>query len=492
MPRCRHVAPVLLAALLAACGTTVPAAQQQLGGSSGLGTSGDLTATTSGGTATGGTTGTALGGSTGGSASSLGTGTGSTAVPGTATGAAPSTSSGSAPVAGVTDKTPVRVGFELIRGGNAAISAAFGTPVNFGDGKLEVTAIVDDINAHGGLNGRKILPFFASWDVASKDAGREATCRSLAEDSKVTFMITVINLAQPFISCAAKHGIPVINSSLGAGDLTIYQQYGSFLFSPGMMNLDRELRLVLETAHSARRISPSTKVGVIVDSVEDPQYQRVYKRTVDPLLTRYGVPHESFAVQQQSDVSAAVLRFSTDGVKVVFWVAPSGVIEILFMQTAEQQRYRPDYGMGDSSSTWFVGSTAPPEQVKHIFGVGSLPLANIDSRQYPTTPREKACLDLIRKKGENNGERHSSITATVYCEAIYAFQAVAERVSGRLTPASFRSAYAGVGTGYAPVTTFRTDFANGRHDNASAYRLMAYRDSCTCVTYTSGVLPLPA
>jgi hypothetical protein len=188
---------VLLAALLAACGTTVPAAQQQLGGSSGLGTSGDLTATTSGGTATGGTTGTALGGSTGGSASSLGTGTGSTAVPGTPTGAAPSTSSGSAPVAGVTDKSPVRVGFELIRGGNAAISAAFGTPVNFGDGKLEVTAIVDDINAHGGLNGRKILPFFASWDVASKDAGREATCRSLAEDSKVTFMITVINLAHP-------------------------------------------------------------------------------------------------------------------------------------------------------------------------------------------------------------------------------------------------------------------------------------------------------
>jgi hypothetical protein len=65
-------------------------------------------------------------------------------------------------------------------------------------------------------------------------------------------------------------------------------------------------------------------------------------------------------------------------------------------------------------------------------------------------------------------------------------------VSGPLTPAAFRAAYASVGTSYQPVTTFRSDFANGRHDNAAAYRLMVWRDSCTCLTYSTGVTPLPA
>lgn len=473
-----------------ACGTTVPLAEQRASVlSPGLG---DAGAGAVPGGISGGTSGTVpadagavVGSGTGASPAGSAAGTTGGGTGGTTTGAV------TGPV-GATDHTPVRVGFEVIRGGNAAISAAFGTPVNFGDGKLEVTAIVDDINAHGGLNGRKILPFFAEWDVATKDPGREATCRSLVEDSKVTFLVTVINMAQTFIACAAKHHVPAINASIAAGDITMYQQYGDYLFSPALMSLDRELRLVLETARSTRRISSSTQVGVVIDGVEDPQYARVYKRTVDPMLTKWGIPHESYTVSQQSEVSAAVLRFATDGVKVVFFVAPSGVIEVLFMQTAEQQRYRPEYSMGDSTSTWFVSTTAPREQVRRITGAGSLPLANVDTQQYPTTRREKACLDLIRKKGENNAERHSSITATVYCEALYAFRAVAERVSGPLTAAAFRAAYATVGTAYQPLTTFRSDLSNGRHDNAAAYRLLGWRDSCTCITYTSSQLKLPA
>lgn len=489
----RRVAPLVLSLALAACGSTVPVAQQQLAGAgSGLGVDGGI-APTGTGTDSGATTPGAIGGSAvsaGGTA--LSTAPGASGAPGRATTVGGSSATSALPGTTATDHSPVVVGFELIKGGNAAISAAFGTPVNFGDGKLEVTAIVEDLNARGGLHGHKIVPVFAEWDVTSKDPGRETTCRSLTEDGKATFLVTVINMAQSFVSCAAKHGVPVINASIAAGDLTIYQQYGDFLFSPSLMNLDRELRLVMESARSAGRLSTASKVGVVIDGVDDPQFQRVYNRTVDPTLTRWGIPHEGFTVAQQSDVSAAVLRFATDGVKTVLFVAPSGVIEVLFLQTAEQQQYRPDYEFGDSASAWFVSSASPQAQVQHIRGAGSLPLANVDTAQYPTTPREKACLDLIRKKGENNAERHSSITATVYCEGLYAFAAVAGKVDGPLTPAAFRAAYGRVGTSYQPLSTFRTDLANGRHDNAAAYRTLGYSDSCSCLTYTSGVLPLPA
>lgn len=490
-------APLLLPFLLivvTACGTTVPLTEQvQAGGGTGGVTAGGLNAGTSGtGGGLGGSTGTAVGGGTGGTGGTTGGpgGTGAGGTSGGSTGIGGTTGGTTGGAVANKDRTPIRVGFEIIKGGNAFVGAAFGTPVNFGDGKLEVNAIVKDLNARGGVGGRPIVPVFGEWNVADGDAGRDADCRQMTEDGKASFILTVVNMSQAYVACAAKRGVPVVNASFGAGDEGLYAQYGRFLFSPSLMNVNRELRLVLESLRETKRISPSVKTGILIDGT-DPQYDRVYNKTVKPILTQWGIPYVTYSVASEADVSSAVLRFSQDNVKLVVPIAPSGIIQVLFMQAAEQQGYRPGYGMGDSSSTWFVSSAAPAEQVKGISGAGALPLANVDTAQYPTTPREKACLDLIRKAGENNAERHSSITATVYCEAIYAFAAVGSRVSGPLTPDAFRAAYPTVGGGYAPVVTFATDFGNGRHDNASAYRLMSYVSSCACLRYTSGVRPVP-
>lgn len=493
MSRARLLAP-LLCLVVTACGTTVPLTQQQqLGGPGAAATTGGLDGrpgTT--GSTPGGTTGSALGGTSGSSGGLGSTGGSGGTTSGGSTGAVGSTGSTGGTSGGVVankDRTPIRVGFEIIKGGNAFIGAAFGTPVNFGDGKIEVNAIVKDVNARGGLGGRPIVPVFGEWNVAEGDPGREAACQEMIQDGKVTFIITVVNIAQGFVACAAKAGVPVINASISAGDQGLYEQYRGFLFSPSLMNLNRELRLVLDTLKSGGKISPSLRVGVLVDGT-DPQYDRVLKQTVEPMLKGWSVPYSTYAVASEADVNGAILRFTQDDVKVVVFIAPSGIIEILFMQAAEQQAYRPMYGMGDSTSTWFFSNTAPENQVEKITGVGSLPLANVDTAQYATTPREKRCLDVIRKGGENNAERHSSITATVYCEGIYAFAAVGSRVSGKLTAGTWRAAYPSIGTSYLPLVTFASDFANGRTDNAAAYRTLAYQQGCGCIAYTSQVKAL--
>jgi ABC-type branched-subunit amino acid transport system substrate-binding protein len=482
-------ARLLLVVLLAACGTTVPVDAQQFAGN-GVSGPGPGTSTVGGDGHAASAPGAGSGGA--GSSSTTGAASGSAAaVPGGSSSAAAGPGSGEATTtAGTGEHTPVVVGFEVIQGGNQFIANGFGTPVNFGDGRKEITAIVKDVNAHGGINGHPIRPVFADWNAASGDQGRQADCATLLDDEHAQFVVTVININSAFLACVAKHGVPVVNSSLGAGDTYLYRTYRGNFFSPSLMSLNRESELLLRRLTERGVLTRGKKVGVVIDGT-DPQYTRVFKTTEEPTLKALGLPYDSYTVNATADVSSAVLRFKTDGIKQVVFIAPNGIIATLFMQGAEQQGYRPTYGMGDSTSAWFAAKAAPPAQVKGFQGVGSLPLSNVEVAQYPTTPAERTCLKLIAKEGEANTDRHTSITATVYCEGIYAWTAVARKITGPITAAAWRAAYPTVGTSYRPVTTFAIDFGNGQDGNVLKYRDLAWSAGCSCVAYSGPLRPVP-
>lgn len=494
----KTMATVALALAMTACGSTVQTGQGAGVSSGGLDYSASGTTTATGSSSGAGLTvpgapgANATPGSIGavpGSTSSIGGTPGGT--PG-APGSAVTAQSGSAASRSAGATGPIRVGFETIQGGNQFVASGLGTPVNFGNGHQEITGIVNDINKHGGVNGRKIQAFFGDWNAASGESGREADCTQLTEDDKVSFIITVVNMSQGYAACAARHNVPVINASFGAGDDTMYKQFSLFLYSASLMDLNTEESLVLQTGRADGRVAAAKKLGVVIDNTPpgDPQYNRVLNATVAPILKAWGVPYETFGVATQADVNGAVLRFRADGVKTVLFIAPSGIIEILFMESAENQGYRPDYILGDSTSTWFIGQAAPAAQVQHITGAGSLPLSNVPESQYATTTREKQCFAVIAAAGEVNHNRHNSITATPYCEATWEFVAIASRVRGVLTPASFYAAYPTVRS-FPPVTTFAINFGDGKHFGASEYRTLGYTARCQCISYTSGLRPIP-
>jgi hypothetical protein len=488
---------LLLLPLVAAigCGSTVQtgANGQDAVGTDGLGVaSGSTTGT---GSSAGGDSSLSLPGGSSASASGAGSGStlpGSSGAAGSAGASSTPASSGGAPAAVPGSHAPIRVGFEVIQGGNQLVTQGLGTPVNFGDGKAEVTGIVHAVNKDGGVNGHPILPFFGNWNAATQENGRESDCTKLTEDDKVSFIITVVNMSEGYAACAARHNVPLINASFGAGDDDMYRQFAQYLYTPSLLSLNKEEQIVLTTGHASGRVVSSKHVGVIVDNTPpgDPQYQRVLQTTVEPTLKSWNVPYETFSVTTQGDVNNAVLRFRADGVKTVVFVAPSGIIEILFMQAAEQQEYRPDYVLGDSTDPWFIGEAAPTAQVQHVSGAGSLPVSNVPDKQYPTTAREKECFREIATQGEDNKNRHASLTATVYCEGVDEFVAIASHVTGALTPASFYAAYPTVGSSYDPVTTFKINFNNGRHTGAAEYRTLGYTTKCHCIDYTGALRPV--
>ncbi|MCU1594537.1 MAG: hypothetical protein JWO12_1929 [Frankiales bacterium] len=382
-----------------------------------------------------------------------------------------------------------------LNGGNAAISSAFpGSSVSFGDGKKEAQAVVDDLNAKGGIRGRKLQPHFVPVNAQdSNDVGLQKACQGAVQDYHPIVIFSMFNLAEGLSVCAKKYGVLLLDVALGAGDDQLYTDAPDIAFSPTQITRNREQTLVLGLAHAAGQLKSGKTVGILVQG-DDPLYDRVSKRTIEPLLKSYGVTPLVQTISSGADtngINAAILKFSSSNVDtVVFSLGNGGIPEVLFMQSAEQQQYRPAYLMGDSTDTNFVGGSAPPNQIKRISGAGTYPLANVRSDQYPSSVGEKACLALMNKAIGGYNDRYTSLTATLYCELGKVFAFVGNTVTGSLTPASWAAAYHRLGTQYQPVTTFGTDFVPRRTDGARGYRTLAYGASCSCITYTSPVRKL--
>jgi hypothetical protein len=391
------------------------------------------------------------------------------------------------------DKTPIRLGFPVLKNGNVLL-AGFGTTVSFGDGKAQVEAIVSDLNKHGGMNGRPVHPFYAEVDVAAPDAEANylAACAKLTEDDRVFAVLTPINPPQSFVRCVAKHQTLLLNASFNPTDDVLQREVRDWFFSPSLINLNRGERILLDELRAAGKLGKPVRVGLLI-SEKDPAFVRVTNTVVVSTLKGWGLPYTLQGAKDYKDssaISSAALKFRSDGVTLVLFVAPNGLLQLQFLQAAEDQGYRPSYGLTDYDSVKLLSETAPRAQMQAAFGVGSLPVSNVPPSQYPENAQEKACLQVMRAAGIQGGDRNANLTATLYCELVRSFAVVAALVRGPLTSAKWRAAYPTV-TNYQPISTFTVDFRNGRTDNASSYRLMSWADACSCVTYKGGLRRAP-
>jgi hypothetical protein len=481
---------VLACLSLAACGTTVPLSQQARAGA-GTGSdvvSGEGSIPTDGSTSPVGTTtdpGTGAVSVPGGGSSSGTTGSGSV-------GAAPTTGTASAAI----NTAPLTVGVFYLNGGNQLLSTAFpGSSVSFGDGKREAQTIIDDVNARKLAGGHKLVPVWIPVQATDNDDARQQACLGAVQDHHPVALFSMFNLTQGLSQCVKKANTLLIDVALGAGDEQLYATAKNLAFSPSQITRDAEQKLVLGLAHADGRIKAGKPVGILTQG-DDPMYPRVVHSTIEPLLKSWGIPFETQVLSSGSDtsgMSAAVLKFQGSNVdSVVFSLGSGGIPEVLFMQAADQQQYRPAYLMGDSTDTNFVGSQAPAAQIKRISGAGTYPLANVRADQYPSSPAEKKCLDLLNKKIGGYPNRYSSLTGTLYCEIIQSFAHVVSRVQGVVTSAAWSAAFHAAGNSYVPVTTFSARFLPGRPDGASSYRALGYGAACSCVTYTSPLRSVPS
>ncbi|MEY2478138.1 MAG: hypothetical protein QOG87_3453 [Actinomycetota bacterium] len=506
-------AALLAAVLIAgACGSTVPEAAQRRVAQGGL--DGETALDTTGGDSVD-----ELGGSldpgTAGATGPTGRGAGSSAAGGRAgaSGAGGGTV-GAAVGPGVTDKEiHVGAGYAVNAG---AANAAFGAGgIDQGDDKRNTQIVIDDINAHGGIAGRKVIPEWYELDATSAettDAQYQGACESLTSDRKVFAVMGGDN--ETFLRCLHNAKVVAVNHNLTISDMARYKRF-PYYFELSALNLDRVASVEVaqlqaqgyfnggwNTAAGAPALGRA-KVGIFTYDL--PGFNHAVDQVLVPALGRIGLAPEAGNVvrapypQNAADVSGAataasnaVLKFRSSGVTHVLVFEEDGVLSLLFGNNADSQGYRPRHGVNSQNGTQaLVDSGAYPRgQLPGTVGIGWFPgidvtpAENTDDGPYSNDTRRR-CIALYKAAGVSYNNANAAAIALGTCTQFWWLREVMSKVTvfnrdGVLAAANRIGAFESASGQFV----LRIDADH--HDGVGAVRHWAYQPECGCMRYTSG------
>jgi hypothetical protein len=512
------------ALLTAGCGSTV-ANQGALGaaqstGGQGLGATSPTGITGVGGAGVGATNNGVTPGTAGvGTSSNLSNAPGSSGIGGpsntAAGGSAPGT--GSAAVAngpGVTAKT-ISIGITYYQSAKQANEAFGAKGVDFGDPVAQSRVLIDDINAHGGIAGRKLVPLFYAVDPQSSEpyaALGQEVCTYYTEDHKV-FAVIDGTPAADARACLQKHGVAVLAGSLIASQLTGNE------IDAYTARLDRAFSALVPSLVAQGWFTPwdrtmakpgvtKAKTGIV--TVDDPPVTRAVNGVLIPGLRRAGyAPDPSDVIRIAppggfSDdgavvaaIDGAVLKLSAHGVDHVILTDSNGSLSLLFNTYAYSQNYFPRYG-GTSGNGWQVlldAGDLQPKTLNGAMGISWQPLFDVPYTSGGHTLGDNAtrqhCLAVFKKAGMPASSGATAGAQAEGCDVMYLLPAVFRGYTGPVNLSALMQLLNGTGTGYPQSSGLGSRFAPDQHDGAGAVAPMQFKNDCSCFAYVGKIQPMP-
>jgi hypothetical protein len=504
------MAVLAASALLAGCGSTVSSAQRQAAARAGLTSDGVTNA--SGELVTGDTV-----AGDGGTAAAGGNGSSGAAASAARKTAATTRSGGAASSGavgpGVTNDA-INVGLAYAVNAGAANAALGASGISQGDAKTEYQIVIDDINAHGGVAGRKIVPIFHEVDGAST-ATTAAIAQQACDDWTQDHHVFVIFSAgdDTIEQCAHNRGALLISGDLTGADAATFRRFPYYV-ELSSMNLDRVATTEIAGINAQGYFSgwnaatggatpTPAKVGIL--TFDDPAFAHATDQSMVPALKALGFAPDPAdivrvqTVQRTSDtgpiaaaVSSAVLKFRSDNVSHVLIFDERGLLSLLFMQNADSQRYFPRYGLNTQNGPQALadGAGLPKRQLIGSKGIGWLPSLDITPSQntlngpYSNDARRK-CINLMTSKGISFADANAESIAMGICNEFWFFRDAMKLSGNVMNRIGFMDGVAKVGTSFQSNSVFATKFTASQHDGVSAVRYYVYDPGCTCMKYAS-------
>lgn len=501
------VAGLLVLGLTAACGSTVPLAQQRMAES--LGVTGSL-----GGTGTGSGTGAAgvpggvapsgaaslsVGNAGSGAGGAGGTEAGGSSGGGGSAGASSLVSNaGSGP--GVTPTT-IYVAGAYDPDAAAADSALGAANANPGNTKAEEEAVVSYINSHGGVDGRKLSIVWYQASVQNDSTTTDQqSCQTWTQDHKVFILAAGTPI---WDQCTAnEHAVALDTGAITEETTQMNQRYPADIDLTGP-TIDHSMSITINGLKRQGYFARGAKIGMV--TWDDPYFHYGIAAGAQPALARAGISPSSVPVQYitapasygdlgatSSSVQSAVLKFRTEGINhVILFDGPtgvnsSGILFLEWMQQANSQMYYPKYGLNSTSGFTTLGSDVPSKELVGSIGVGWDPLLDESSTDYGKQnldPQGQLCMRIMAAAGQSESGNNAVALQTAFCDEMFFLQ----KVLAGLHPLNQRTAVDAINAvgNYTPIETFGVHVSASQHDGLELIRNIAFVTSCDCYRYTS-------
>jgi len=386
---------------------------------------------------------------------------------------------------GVTAST-IRIGIPYV---DFVAVRALGVNLNPGNASDAYQALIANMNAHGGILGRRIVAYLDAVNPVGF-APAATSCTQLTEDDKI-----FVAIAPLMPDCYLADNVPTIN---GSGLEQKTESPGgapNFTLTPPSSAYD-PLQL---SVFSKLGTFKGKKVGIFGGDSSDESEMVIVetalkKLHVDVIQTAVDAAPEGDDPAAYAQVAVIATRFQSAGVNEVVAVGdgsatwPDGL-------AANQSSYHPPWVATNSADlNGYLAGANNPTYVKNM--VTSTPIAQ--PAQVWTEPAVQKCVHIIRRAFPSDAigappkiVTSKSLTVTTYaapiaaCENLALFATIAERAGRNLTESSFTRAGENLRNLVLPGVPSSVSFGAGRAYALGAVYIGHYDVATKTVEYAS-------
>ena len=329
--------------------------------------------------------------------------------------------------------TTIRVGIPYV---DLAALTDVGVHMSWGSVPDAFHAIIDNINAHGGINGRKIVPYLVAVNPTGT-APAATACTQLTEDDTVFAAIGPLEA-----TCYLEHHTPVVASIYAAGTSSSVAQ--DFTTTPPNSAYDPLQLRVYDKQGLFKHKKVALFGGDAGDASElDLMQSALAKLHVPVVTTAVDSAPEGDIASANAQIAVIAQRFKSRGVNEVIAVGdgsanwPEGL-------SAIQSTYNPPWvATSEADFTGAIGSDDSPAYLSNMVTSSPLP-APAAIWDNPGTQR---CVHIVKKAYPSDQIRAYSATVPesedtwlsveLACTDMALFADIAKAAGKDLTVSSF-------------------------------------------------------
>lgn len=341
-------------------------------------------------------------------------------------------------------KDEIKVGITYV---DLAALRAAGIKRDHGDYEKAYQTVIDEVNAKGGINGRKIVPTYIAVSPLGTDPAQQA-CIKFTEDQKVFAVMGQFLTADAPLCYVEQHTTPILGGAITADGLARAK-------AP-WYTLERssaDVATIID-AFAADGQFKKQKVGVVAAATdqtltESTVLPTLKKNKVTPTTVAYVTSPNDDTTAQRAEMDTILKRMQADGVTSV--IAVEGEVTNVANELAKSD-YRPKVLATSNSAVQGFTNTAAND----VSGLKAGLVSGDVSYPYDE-PALAACRDKVAKAtGETMvenvqpGDPSYRTSAELACRYVTFFADLAAASGKNLTTKSFANAAKKAGTVTVP------------------------------------------